>query len=238
MKQTKQIIADDHALIATTFLDILKERFRPKGIIHVGAHMGQEVSSYLDHGYENVFLIEANPNLISPLKQRFVANTKIKIFEGAISDQDEQTELMIHTSRSGSVEAASLLSLKDFKKIVPTLHTPQTVSVSSYRLDSLVERKLLDPTLYNFLILDIQGAELLALKGAKEILKTMDAVQVEVGVIEMYEKQALEDEITSHLTSLGFEKIHSVYHELYDATSRFPAWGEILFSKTLKQSAK
>jgi hypothetical protein len=84
-------------------------------------------------------------------------------------------------------------------------------------------------TEYNVVNIDIQGAELLAFRGATKVIAAVDAIISEVNLIEMYENGALEDQIVAFLGGHGFEKRHAVYHTLYDETSTFPAWGECLF---------
>ncbi len=45
----------------------------PRGVIHIGAHEGQELEQYLKLGAEKVILIEANPQIFTKL-QTFVAD--------------------------------------------------------------------------------------------------------------------------------------------------------------------
>jgi hypothetical protein len=121
--------------------------------------------------------------------------------------------------------------MKRFKEIVQTLHTPSIVTVPAITLDGLFETHALDLAAYNFINIDIQGAELLAFKGASKALAAVDVVISEVNLLEMYEGGPLEEEIVNFLGQCGFEKKDVVYHTLYDKSSTFPAWGECLFVK-------
>lgn len=56
----------------------------------------------------------------------------------------------------------------------------------------------------DFLKLDIQGAELMALKGGEEVLKRCIAVQVEVSFVTLYEGQPCIAEVDWHLRQRGF----------------------------------
>jgi FkbM family methyltransferase len=199
------------------------------GIIHVGAHEGQEVEQYLRLGFERIALIEANPKACDVLHTKFGDDTRIKIFNYAICDRAGVIDLHIHTSRSGSTEPASIFRMKRFNQIVSTLHTPRTVQVSAITLDGLFEKHGLRHAEYNHLNIDIQGAELLAFKGAIALLGSMDVVISEVNVIPLYENGPLEDEVVVFLASCGLLKRHTVYHTLYDESATFPAWGECLF---------
>jgi hypothetical protein len=53
------------------------------------------------------------------------------VIEAAALDQCGTATLRIHTSRSGRTEPASVLELKRFKGIVPTLETPRTIEVDA-----------------------------------------------------------------------------------------------------------
>ena len=57
---------------------------------------------------------------------------------------------------------------------------------------------------YNFWIVDLQGAELLALKGAEKSLKSCDKLYVEVSLDEVYKGGVLYPELLNYLNSQGF----------------------------------
>ena len=202
-----------------------------RGVIHVGAHRGLEVGSYLAAGFQRVILIEANPMMVDHLMGLVAGDPRVRTFHCAISDHDGWADLHIHTSRTGSVEPASILPLKRFKDIVSTLHTPETVRVPCRSLDTFLEENEIDAEDVSLLNIDVQGAELSVLKGAERALRSIDAVICEVNLIELYEGAALEPEIVAFLAGCGFRKVEGIYHTLYDENSTFPAWGECLFVK-------
>jgi FkbM family methyltransferase len=200
-----------------------------RGIIHVGADIGQEVPQYLEYGFKNIVLIEANPKSFKVLEAKFGHCENIILLNYAVCDRNGVVDFHIHTSRSGNTEPASVLPMKRFNEIVKTLHTPETIRVPAITLDSLVATHGIRLAEYNVINIDIQGAELLAFRGGTKVIAAVDAIISEVNLIEMYENGALEDEIVAFLAGHGFEKRHAVYHTLYDETSTFPAWGECLF---------
>ena len=202
-----------------------------RGMVHVGAHQGQEVEQYLRYGFARIVLIEANPECCEGLRAKFSGDARIRIFQYAVCDRDGEVDLQIHTSRSGSTEPASILPMKRFKEIVGSLHTAGTIRVPAITLPALFQRHSLDPADYNFLNLDIQGAELLALRGAAGLLPGMDAVISEVNLVELYEGGPLEEDLVRFMEARGFDKQQAIYHPLYDEKSTFPAWGECLFVK-------
>jgi FkbM family methyltransferase len=206
-------------------------RFAKAGIVHVGADIGQEVAQYFSYGFQNIMLIEANPECCKVLLSKFGDDPRVKIFNYAVCDRLGAIDFHIHTSRSGSTEPASILPMKRFKQIVKTLYTPKTIRVPAITLDALFEKYQIAYTDYNFINIDIQGAELLAFKGATKLLSSTDVIVSEVNLVEMYENGALEGDIVALLEQNGFQRKHAVYHTLYDKDVTFPAWGECLFVK-------
>lgn len=221
--------SDDHAGIITRFLQLLDQRTEVRGVIHVGAHQGQEVDAYLAHGCQRIELIEPNPEACRILRERFGSHPEVHVIEAAALDQPGVTTLHIHTSRTGSTEPASVLPLKRFKEIVTTLKTPQSIEVCADRLDSLLDRFQLNGVDFQLLNIDVQGAELRVLQGAERTLASVAAVIVEVHVIDLYDGGASEAELDEFLKQRGFERADVIYHELYDERGTFPAWAEALY---------
>jgi FkbM family methyltransferase len=67
----------------------------------------------------------------------------------------------------------------------------------------------------DFIKLDIQGAELMALQGATQRLRDVVALQIETNFIPMYENQPLFAEIDQFMRGQGF-----MLHKLFDQQSR------------------
>jgi FkbM family methyltransferase len=231
------ILPDDHEQAITLMLEHLFEGL-PKNfsantdkiVIHVGAHTGEEVPFYLKNGFNNICLIEANPDLVAKLNVDFELVPEVKVVHRAISNVKGMAEFTIHQTEKGSVESASLLELKRLGEIVPVFNSSRKVQVATSTLDELIDE--LDVKLINSLLcLDIQGAELMALEGAVHLLAQVNAVICEVNLIENYKGGALEHEIEKLLTDRGFIRYFTIYHELYEGDSRFPAWGEGLWIK-------
>ena len=76
---------------------------------------------------------------------------------------------------------------------------------------------------YNFLNLDIQGAELLALCGASKILPYIDYIYTEINEAELYEECCLAWELDSYLLSFGFKRAKT--HMTKDK------WGDAFYIK-------
>ena len=72
--------------------------------------------------------------------------------------------------------------------------------------------------------IDVQGAELLVLKGAENTLKTVNAVYTEVNTDYVYKNCALIEEIDEYLFSLGFKRTETKMWQNHP-------WGDALYLK-------
>jgi hypothetical protein len=85
-------------------------------------------------------------------------------------------------------------------------------------LDALLSRSEYRHLRFNFLNIDIQGAELLALEGAKLSLHLFDAFNLEVNFDELYQGAPHVTTLDSFLKARGFTRTESV--------SAHKSWGD------------
>jgi hypothetical protein len=85
-----------------------------------------------------------------------------------------------------------------------------------------METLALDPAGFNLLCIDIQGAELRALRGATRTLQSIDAINIEINFEEMYAGCAQVEDIDDFLAELGFDRVATLtpYHSF---------WGDALY---------
>lgn len=219
---------DNHEQDILLILDKIKH-LTPKGVIHLGAHKGEEVEFYRRKGFNNIILIEANPELCAEMITTF-SNDPVSIFNYAICDKIGEIEFHIHESRTG-LESSSILKMDSFDKIVTTLKTSKTIVVPSITIDDLVVKENINISNYNVLVSDIQGADYFALKGAEKTVGNFEAVVVEVQCYPLYENYITEQQFDDLMFGYGFKKEFVIYHELYQGSHKFPAWGEALYLK-------
>jgi FkbM family methyltransferase len=229
---TAAVVKDDeHAVDIQLLLERLPGRWR-RGAVHVGAHVGEEVPAYLSHGFERVVLIEPNPRPCLELRRRCASDPRVTIIEAAAAGAAGWLDFYVHTSRSGSVEAASVLPMKELKNIVKAMHTPRVLRVRGDTLDNLLLQHDFEPEQCDLLNLDVQGAEMLVLQGAKRVLAAAEWVISEINCLDLYEGGARETEIHRYLHEQGFRRDYTIYHRFYDEHGWFVAWGEALFCRT------
>jgi hypothetical protein len=85
----------------------------------------------------------------------------------------------------------------------PTISFIKSAEITTSRLDSIL------PVIwqFDFINLDIQGAELRALRGLGERLTNVRWAYLEVNTLRMYRDCALIDEIDTFMDSVGFARI-------------------------------
>lgn len=204
------------------FSDIVNKWGVPKGIIHIGAHILEEREEYLRHGCTNTIWIEANPHLFPRLLSQ-LSGTAEKVFSYAICDKSNQ---MSNFKITNNNESSSILDLDKHKIHHPHIHIVAETEVETKRIDDLFLENNLDIDAYDFVNLDIQGAELLALNGFGVLLKKIKFIYTEVNKAYLYKSCALVEEIDEYLKKFGFERVETVWTEF--------EWGDALYKKTIE----
>jgi len=197
--------------------EIVDKYGKPNGIIHIGANLMQERGQYLNFGLNNTIWVEANTNIYNNIKKL----TNENVFNYAISDVDGKIyELYITNNNSLS---SSILKLNKHKMHYPTIFETGSIKIESKRMDSLIIENKINILNYNFLNIDIQGAELLAIKGFGDLLNNIKYIYTEVYTNYLYENCALIGEIDEYLKAFGFLRMET-------NMTKFE-WGEALYQR-------
>ncbi|VXD22737.1 FkbM family methyltransferase [Planktothrix serta PCC 8927] len=190
----------------------------PRGIILIGAYDGKTVKRLNLPNTVKTLLIDANQGAVKRLQENFADSPHIQVVQAAIANHNDTVTLHLTSLESSS----SILPWKQYSEIYPNIKEIQQLTLSSRTLDTLLEELNLSPSDFNILILDIQGAELLALEGATQLLNTLDAIYTTVHYQELFEGGALAEEVNQFLADYQFDCVAegSPYH---------PAWGEAFY---------
>lgn len=206
-----------------------KYNIQPKGVLHVGANVGEERDVYLELGIKKQVWIEANPETFEKLKVNISGNPDAVAVNWCISDKQE--EVTFHVSNNGS-QSSSILPLGTHKQMHPDVTYVKEIKMRAISLGQFfmahayenpysVHIKFLQSL--DFLNIDLQGAELKALKGLGRYLDQFKWVYLEVNSDHVYEGCALLPEIEIYLMSFGFKRA-----ELKWASANL-TWGDCLF---------
>ncbi len=185
----------------------------PRGVIHLGAHAGEEALPYLLMGYRRAMFVEPDPSLYRQLTENLAYVERVArgmdAFCGlpdagrwcqahavAVSDRDGTTELFVHPNdRESSILAP-----------ITGVEPKETISVPVRTLDSLLDElpQGWQREDLNVLYANIQGAELMALRGARATLRHIDFAYIEVNLVSRYEGDPTTAQIVEFMEGEGF----------------------------------
>ena len=204
------------------FENITKKYKKPiYGILHIGAHMCEENEFYKKYGVKNekIIWVEANPELVKKNKE-IDPNLNIKNF--IASDKDKgKTKLNI----SNNYQSSSILNLGTHKKHYPHIKYDNFVYVKNNRIDTMYKEDNIPNNFANFINLDIQGAELIAIKGMGDLLNYFDYIYTEVNKEQVYENCPLIEEIDDYLEKFNFTRVETEW------APNNTGWGDALYIK-------
>ena len=190
------------------------------GILHIGAHECEELNDYLRNGIsdDNIIWIDAIKEKVELAKTKNIKN----IYNEAISNKEE--EVIFNITNNG--QSSSILELDTHKIHHPQIHVVEKRNIKTITLETFFKNNSINPTKYNFWNLDIQGAELMALKGAGDILDNADVLYLEVNTEHLYKDCSLLNELEEFLHSKNF---HRVAIQMTAAN-----WGDALYIRKTK----
>ena len=184
------------------------------GVIHIGAHYGEEVSNYVNLGIDDIVLFEPLEKNFEILKNNVSElNANITGYCAALGNKNQNVNMFLS---SNNLESSSVLK----PKIHLDLH-PEVV----FSGEELVEMKRLDDFSfknYNFINMDVQGYEMEVLKGAEKTLEYVDYLYCEVNRNEVYEGNAYIEEIDNYLSNYNMRRVETSWW--YDGP-----WGDALY---------
>jgi FkbM family methyltransferase len=197
-----------------------------KGIIHIGAHTGEERETYDAAGLPVVW-IEALASSFLELVHNLEAYPNQLAFNYLVTDTDDAEYLLGIAENDGI--SSSIFPLKDHKLIWPHIDYIGYKPMKSKTLKTIVETEAIDLSNYDTLILDVQGAELKVLEGAKDLLRNFRFIRVEAADFEIYEGCCLDHQLDALLLSYGFTR--SITWQMQESTPERGIF-EILYEST------
>ncbi len=198
-----------------------KYNFTPSGILHVGAHKAEELACYKEIGVSKVAWVEANEELCELMRKNLSAEADNVVLNYLVSDVDD-AEYDFKITNNG--ESSSILELGTHEVKHPQVFVTDVKKLTSKTLSTIFLENELDFSNYDFLNLDIQGAELLALKGLGDNIKNFKYIYTEVNVDYLYKECALMGEIDEYLGGFGFSRADTYILERL-------GWGDAFYIK-------
>lgn len=180
-------------------------------ILHVGAHKGEERQSYSDLSALKVVWIEANPTLAAALAEKIFQSKDFKfetVINTAVSNSDNDS-VVFNIANNG--QSSSLLEMGLHRDWYPSIEFTSQIRISSTRGDTLLNQHKELAEGLNYLHLDIQGAELEALKSFGSRLSQFKWIYCEVNRVELYKGCGLIWDIDDYLLKQGFHRTDCIF---------------------------
>lgn len=194
---------------------VLNYGCNPKIVWHLGGHNGEELDDYLSNGSKEIHWFEANPELALFLQSKLKNIPNQHVIPKAAWHTDEEILTFKITNKTMS---SSLYDLKIHSEKYPDIVLSKSVDVETITLNTYS----IGRDVPNFINLDIQGAELDALKGASNFLDQVSYIYTEVSYVELYKNAPLAKEIDLYLEGFGFKRV---------VTRKVPndGWADVLY---------
>ena len=186
------------------------------GVLHIGAYDCEEMPFYNQLGVDknDIVWIDAIPSKVNEAKLRGIPN----VYNAVITDKDGQ-DITFNISNNG--QSSSVLEFGTHSQEHPEVVYIDKIQQKSTTINTFFEKNNLNGSKYNFWNFDIQGAELMALKGASKYINYAKAIYLEVNEKELYKNCGLITEIDTFLLQYNFKRV------LTNMTQH--GWGDALY---------
>jgi len=199
--------------------DVLRENnIYINGVLHIGAHECEELPFYnsLNVDNNNIIWIDAILSKVIESQNRGIPN----VYHAVITDKDNED---VTFNISNNVQSSSVLELGTHAQEHPSVVYIDKINQKSITIDTFLANNNINGSNLDFWNFDIQGAELMALKGGINNIKYAKAIYLEVNEKELYKDCGLIGEIDNLLALHNFERV------ITDMTQH--GWGDALYIK-------
>ena len=197
------------------FKRILK--VQPSGILHIGAHKAEELQEYeLNNFYGTgmMYWVEGQSRLAQELRLKLDKTRNVVIEAYAWNVDNEEMTFKV-TNKSAS---PSLFDLDQHKVEYPDIYVEEIIKIHTSRLDSVLPKD----AKFDYVAIDVQGSELMALEGLGGFMAQVKWIFTEVSRKNLYMNAPLVGEIDGYLLNKGFRR-------KFTAWDRKAGWGDALY---------
>jgi FkbM family methyltransferase len=175
-----------------------------RGVIHVGANVGEERDWYKEQGFTQVLWFEPNTQIFRELSRNLIGYENNLAFNIGIHDELKTANLHI---ASNAGQSSSILEFGTHSTYRPDITYVGDQEIKLMRMDNFLFLTGRDIKDFNFLNVDVQGVELNVLKSFSSMLGALDYLYVEVNEEELYKGCALVTEIDYYVAQFGFNRV-------------------------------
>lgn len=189
----------------------------PKSVLHIGAHLAQELPYYREVGLVSGIFIEASPSTFLELSEILEGQADFSAMQALLSDTDGS---VVDFFLANNGQSSSLLNpTGHLNEHVDVTFSQKPIKLTTHKLDSL------SLGTFDLIVMDVQGAELKVLNGGTNTIKDAKVILLEASLGGLYEGDCTINEIIAFLTPYGFSPV-----DLKIGRNR---WGDAIFIKTI-----
>lgn len=188
-----------------------------KGIIHIGAHYGQEYKIYEKYNIKNIIFFEPLPHIFNILKSNVEEKNDIIFVNKALGNNTKKVEMYVEQANRG--QSSSILEPHLHLSQYPHIIFNDKIQVDMIKLNDYP----LDINKYNFINIDVQGYELEVFKGSTKIFDDIDYIMTEVNRDELYKNCVRIDELDNFLHNYNFIRVETTWDG--------KTWGDAFYIK-------
>lgn len=197
------------------FINIINDKNKPYVIFDIGSRdCEQSIEFYKAFPNAKIYAFECNPNTLDLCEQNIIAyQDRITLIKGAVCDYDgsitfypinqEKTKT---TWKDGNPGASSLF--KSNGKYTVENYVQDEITTTCHRLDTIMDSHSIPRV--DIIWMDLQGAELLALKGLGNKLSSVEYLHTEVSHKEMYTGQVMYKELNDYVIQNNFSILNNL----------------------------
>jgi FkbM family methyltransferase len=216
----------DFLMNSSLFQSLRLKGYAPRTLLDIGANVGEFTRGFLKE-FPNCVptLVEPNPYCIPALK-----SLPYEIIPVAASDKDGSAEIFL-TKEWMQSTGASLYRENTvyFRDEVVVKETVKTAC-----LDHLLKERTFD-----FVKIDVQGAELDVLNGGTELIRKADYILIEVPVVEYNSGAPPAENIFAKLKEMGFHCAEAVeFHRLGSVMNGNLLQMDFLFERIVQRATQ
>ncbi len=191
-------------------------------IVHVGAHLGQELKDYIALNPRKIVYLEADPILYSKLCEIVQSNglsSKVIVINALLAELDNiRKDFYVYNNHRGSssIYRPTSLMTKMYPGLAPT---GELISLSTSRLDTILQSIGIEHSEIDAIVYDIQGAEYSAILGTGAYLTNPILIETEVSTQPIYNKAPVFDDVNLLLSTYGYKLL----------TDPVPQHGDVIY---------
>lgn len=197
------------------FVKYISDKNRDYVIFDVGSRdCKQSIEFYKTFPNAKIYAFECNPNTLPICETNIIPyQDRITLIKGAVCDYDGNItffpinqEKTRTTWKDGNPDASSIF--KSNNQYTIEKYVQNEITTNCHRLDTVMQK--IGISRVDIIWMDLQGAELLALKGLGNQLSKVEYMHTEVSHKAMYTGQVMYKELDSFITKNGFELQNSL----------------------------